>query len=488
MSPAADRNKPLDVYVRVSRTSGRDVEAEGGTAEQQEKRCSESLSSKGLKKGEVFVDLDQSGGKISRPKFDLAIARIKSGQSGGLIFLNLSRFGRNRNVAGDILALEALGGTVISVEDNIDTSTASGALMLDVMSAFNTYYLANVTAGWKHVHKNMIGRGVPSGPTPVGYLKPVKSQPLVLDGDPEDPTTPAGVVKAGFTLRASGGTLAEVARLFTQAGLVTARGATVWSGGAAQSVIENEVYLGHVRHGADNVNRKAHDPIVTPALFRKANPAVSIASKRKGVRHSADTGGLLAKLLKCDGCGKNLTQVTQTQAGGTRRYRNYTCRNTACTSRTTIKAEAVERFVQDATLHYAELVTLVPYTTGGDTTAALDAELAAAKADYDEACEFLGVDELPATSKQALALLAAQDARDEAPSGETTFNLKRISALLGASGEDILEGRDDSSIGEKRAAITECLGEIRVVKGGGEVAERVAIVWADGSSYAKVQA
>ena len=75
MSPEKKPTRPIDVYVRVSSVAGREGES-FQSPKQQEDRCRAQLKADGLKVGKVFVDLDQSGGKASRPAFNKALARI----------------------------------------------------------------------------------------------------------------------------------------------------------------------------------------------------------------------------------------------------------------------------------------------------------------------------------------------------------------------------------------------------------------------------
>jgi site-specific DNA recombinase len=79
---------------------------------------------------EWFEDLDQSGGKASRPQFDRALERIERGAVDGLIVLKLDRFMRSLPDALNVIKrIEAAEGQLISVAENIDATTSSGQLM-----------------------------------------------------------------------------------------------------------------------------------------------------------------------------------------------------------------------------------------------------------------------------------------------------------------------------------------------------------------------
>src|SRR5205809_7909267 len=90
--------RPLDVYVRVSRVGGREGESYI-TEVVQEERCRALATARGLAVGQVFADRDQSGGKMARPAFAEALARIEAGGMGGV---SVDRAGR--------VARTALGG------------------------------------------------------------------------------------------------------------------------------------------------------------------------------------------------------------------------------------------------------------------------------------------------------------------------------------------------------------------------------------------
>jgi len=70
--------RPLDIYVRVSDVRGRAGDSFISPRDQEE-RCRALAKARGYKVGDVFTDLDVSGGKMKRPELDKAIARIEEG-------------------------------------------------------------------------------------------------------------------------------------------------------------------------------------------------------------------------------------------------------------------------------------------------------------------------------------------------------------------------------------------------------------------------
>src|SRR5262245_41137793 len=170
MSPAKKPTLPVAIYVRVSRVMGRDVTAEGGTAAEQEKQCRAQLAADGLEVGEVFTDLDQSGGKASRPAFDQALASIEAGVHGGIIVKNIRRFGRNTvNVLEGVRWLESHGAVFLSCEEKVDTSTSQGRFFLTILAAFGEMELEDRRAGWKAKRDSLVQNGKSIAKVPFGY-------------------------------------------------------------------------------------------------------------------------------------------------------------------------------------------------------------------------------------------------------------------------------------------------------------------------------
>src|SRR5204863_2977252 len=99
----------------------------------QEERCRALALARGLAVGQVFVDRDQSGGKMGRPAFAAALARIERGESGGLMVARLDRFART--LLGGLQTLEqirAAGGVVLTAAGDFDTSTNTGEVVLNL--------------------------------------------------------------------------------------------------------------------------------------------------------------------------------------------------------------------------------------------------------------------------------------------------------------------------------------------------------------------
>ena len=84
----------LDGYIRVSQVGGRHG-ARFISPSVQREEIEAWTSSHNAVLGEVFEELDESGGRADRPLLMQAIERVESGESDGMIVAKLDRFGRS---------------------------------------------------------------------------------------------------------------------------------------------------------------------------------------------------------------------------------------------------------------------------------------------------------------------------------------------------------------------------------------------------------
>lgn len=409
MSPTTKPTQPVDIYVRVSRVGGRDVTADGGSASEQEAQCRAQLTHDGLDVGEVFVDLDESGGKTSRPQFDIAMQRVRDGVSGGIIVKNLRRFGRTTaGVVTGLNEIEKHGAVFISCEERIDTSSPMQRFVVTVLAALGQMELEERTLGFERARANAVSRGIHvSARVPAGYSR---GEDRVLV-----PNEYAPAIREAFEARADGATWAEVAAVLNAAGVPKSRetdGAT-WSEQAVAQLVENRVYLGEARSGKDSngeaiVNADAHEPIVDAGLFARV---AARKDERGSFANPERRRDLLAGLVRCAGCGGAMVKDQRVKDGKVvQRYLRCASR---CDERAAISTRVLEDYVFSVIRERgAELKIVAPRSN--------DAAVKAAQIALDNAQAAL--DDFVATfSSQGLSAAVAasmaaslEQARDEA--------------------------------------------------------------------------
>lgn len=292
---------PLAGIIRVSSLNGRDPASDRfHSAREQEQIVRTEAARLGVDIVVLPVELDVSGGRAidDRPSLRAAIEGVETGIYSGVIGAYLSRLTRRR---GDELwqRVEAAGGRVIAVREQLDTRTVAGRMMRDVQQAVDVAERERHAEQFELLRERSTAAGIwQRRQTPAGYQRDPGTRRLVVD----EPA--AKVVREAFARRAVGAPLVQVADLLA----MTPSG--------ARYLIANRVYLGELRVGA-HVNTAAHPPIVDVDVFEAAQ-----RSQPRPARRLPAGRALLAGLVRCAGCGH---VMTRSSGGNTRRPPAYVC-------------------------------------------------------------------------------------------------------------------------------------------------------------------
>ncbi|MGE5143148.1 MAG: recombinase family protein [Acidobacteriota bacterium] len=319
----------MDGYIRVSRVAGREGPAYISPSVQRDaiQRWAD------YRQVEIVAwheDEDQSGGTQDRPGLRAAISRVEAKETDGIACWRLNRFARN--VAGaidDVKRIQAHGGHLAFVEEDIDPTGPFGSFILTILLAVATLERDNMIAGWDTAVRRAVERGVTTSPTPYGYIKGEDGRLL------RDPIAAPHLVEA-FHLAAAQGVSAALQYL-----LANAPDSRRWTSATVRRMLGYRSYLGEVRR-AKIVNPAAHEPLVSCAIWEAAQ------HDPRPIR--AKLNFPLSGIAVCGTCHRPLTGG---QMGpGTRAYR---CRATRslfkgekCTQGTYVVAERLESFVRDA--------------------------------------------------------------------------------------------------------------------------------------------
>ena len=281
----------LDGYIRVSQVGDREGESFISPRVQRE-QIEGWIELSGDTLGEVFEELDQSGGRADRPRLLEAIERVERGESGGVVVAKLDRFGRNviDGLRG-IARIEQAEGTFVSVQDGFDIRTTTGRLVLQLLLSIGEWELDRVRTNWDVACARAVARGVyicKKGP--IGY-KRAKSGRLRVDPR-EGP-----LIREVFERRARGHTYAEIADFLNESPLETTNGAQ-FSSDSVYRIITNTAYRGEAHRGPHR-NPSAHEPIVDAALWQRCQSLPRRSRERVEV--------LLGGLVRCAACGGLMT-------------------------------------------------------------------------------------------------------------------------------------------------------------------------------------
>jgi DNA invertase Pin-like site-specific DNA recombinase len=478
MSPQDRASKPLDIYIRVSQVRGREGEA-FQSPKQQEDRCRKQLDTDSLEAGQVFTDLDQSGGKTSRPAFDKALERARNGESGGLIVHDLTRFGRYESMARDIIELEKAGATFISCAEKIDTTTSTGRFFLTIMSAMSVLQREQIGERINVAQTNAVARGVHvSRFVPAGYMKDENG--LLLPHPRHGKT-----ITRAYEIAADGASPSAIARYLNERELDSGNGHTVWKASRIKRLLANPVYKGQARYG-EIVNNEAHKPLTDETTWLRAQRKQT--ARPTVIQDSSEY--LLAGFCRCASCRHSMrSQKARGKTIGTYRCVTETASG-KCPHPTSISMDRLDDLVYAAWVERTWGRHSEPRPERDDTAALEDledahkalAELQAAESELDPL----------AYAKAETKILARIEGAEKAVTSAAPLDFDKIVEELGPkvlediervkAGGRVLEGTPPEAIALMRQALARDLQAVFVRpaksrSNKARIEERVHLIW-----------
>jgi DNA invertase Pin-like site-specific DNA recombinase len=155
----------MDGYLRVSRRMGR--EGAGYISPDVQREAVQRWADyRDVQIVAWHFDEDESGGSQNRPGLREAIERVERGETDGIACWRLNRFARNvAGAIGDVKRIQAAGGHLAFVEEDIDPTGPFGSFILTVLLAVATLERDNLVAGWRTAKARAVDRGAKIGPT-----------------------------------------------------------------------------------------------------------------------------------------------------------------------------------------------------------------------------------------------------------------------------------------------------------------------------------
>lgn len=126
------KKKPAAIYYRISTAQ----QAEANGIDSQVLVVEQWLAAYGVTKTRVFKDLAKSGTNLKRPAFQRMLAAIRRGEHDLVVAHDLSRIGRSQiDLLEFMREMDKRGVRCVFVRDSIDCTSATGKLLLGVLSS-----------------------------------------------------------------------------------------------------------------------------------------------------------------------------------------------------------------------------------------------------------------------------------------------------------------------------------------------------------------
>jgi DNA invertase Pin-like site-specific DNA recombinase len=330
------------IYIRVSDES----QVEGYSLEAQERLCRAFCTERGFNVAGVYIEEGVSGRHDRRPSFQRLLNDIKQQRISirALIIMDLDRFMRNLRLQLNVKAdLDALGVRLISLNDDIDTSTPEGIIHFQMKGMLAEWFSNQLGRKVLMGIREKVQQGRWHGPMPVGYQKGADG---ILEPSPD-----AEAVRLAFQLYATGRySYLAVARELNALGWriynVQTKTRGLYNKWNLEVILKNPVYRGFVKLN-DQLLPGSHPALIDEATWNKVRAIVTHNVTRHGsaLRRSWSTGGgMLTEIAYCEHCNGRMTYQPSTSKSG-RRYGYYRCGGN---DRLTCKASGVRTDIVEA--------------------------------------------------------------------------------------------------------------------------------------------
>ena len=273
----------------------------------------------------VYADEAKTGTKDSREQFQQLLTDCKAGKIDHIITKSISRMARNTvTLLETVRELKNLGISVYFEEQNINTGTADGELMLSILASYAQEESLSASENQKWRVRQNFENGQPWRGFMLGY-RYKDGQYIVV---PEE----AEIVRSIYADFLGGKGVTAIMKRLNKEGILTQQGFT-WHKSAVTRVLKNYTYTGNLllqtkfrenhltkrtlvnngelpQYHAENT----HEPIIDIGTYN----SVQLEMKRRAEKYSGKpthntypfTG-----LIACDTCGKHYRRkVTPTGA------------------------------------------------------------------------------------------------------------------------------------------------------------------------------
>ncbi len=308
-------------YIRVS-TAEQAREGYGLAAQEQAVRS--FCQAHGWDLTEIYSDAGRSGSSIQqRESLSRLLEDAQAGAFERVVFLKLDRVARNlRDLLGICDGLEEAAVGIVSIQESIDTGTATGRMIRSVLGALSEFERDTIIGRIKDALAEKARQGEILGRLPLGYMRDEDGAVVA------DPVI-GPLVRAAYERYNTGAhSLLDLAIWAADVGLRSNEGNPL-DRVSIRKLLCNITYAGMVTHHGKVVGKGKHPAIVDSALFAAVQETMH-SRKREFSPPTRPFGREpypLSGVASCDSCGADLLGVSR-NVEGKYRYSYYRCSTT----------------------------------------------------------------------------------------------------------------------------------------------------------------
>ncbi len=293
-----------------------------------------------------------TGGNMDRPALQRLLADIETGRVDRVIVYKIDRLSRSLlDFAKLADFLEKHRVSIVSVTQQLDTSTSMGRLTLNMLLSFAQFEREMVSDRTRDKMRAARRRGKWTGGMPrLGYDVAPEGRRLVINQEE------AEQVRAIFSLYAENPSLVAVSQELNRRGWrrkcwKTKKGewrdGKPWDVANLRRMLTDPLYSGKMTLGTETFQGE-HEAIVPKALFQKVQDHMKGRGRETAARNQE--AALLAGLLRCAACDAAMVHSWTRRSGRLHRY--YVCgkaqkRGWSTCPTKSVSADEIETFVVD---------------------------------------------------------------------------------------------------------------------------------------------
>ena len=331
-------NKNCVIYTRVS--TDNQAEKEFSSCEAQEEKMKSFIASQSnWQTFKVYSDAGYSGATTERPALQQLLSNLKKEKIDIVLVYKIDRLTRSPKDFYQLIEFfEQSKIDFISITERFDTSTPAGRLLRNIMLTFSQFERELTSERTKDKLLERAKKGMSNGGlTPYGYMRQNKK----LIPRPKEKEE----IKSIFEAYVETGSLAKTYQMLKEKEIKN-RSRKNFSKTNIGHILRNVIYIGKIKYN-NEIYQGIHEPIISEEIFSLAQKIHKEKKKNFRVYKNFLFGGL----IKCEGCGSNMTSsfTNKHKKNKLNRYYYYRCTATtqfdwqACPVKQ-VSAERLENF------------------------------------------------------------------------------------------------------------------------------------------------